>query len=740
MEISRGNPTLRVVAMPSVATIANSVQSPAELALLMKDELKLSDDLIQSCLQILEQQSAPQDKWMQLVNSVLTPQQPFSLHNLLFKHVYEGLELKPAWIPREDVVATSNIKQVMNELNFSTYEELYSWSVGSETRSLYWAKMIERLNIIFETKPEATFDVSSGIPHATYLPGAKLNIMNTLFDKRLMEDTALIYASESNPKNIAHITFGELNKLSNRVAHALTNKLNFKVGDTIGICMPMTYECVAIYIGIVKAGMTAVSIADSFSAVEIETRLRLASAKGCFTQDVIYRGSKFLPLFERVLEANPLMTVILPGILVDGANTYHSSINDKVRGETVDMKWDDFLVDALDTFENEIVDVMFPSNILFSSGTTGEPKAIVWSHSTPMKAAIDGHAHQNIQSSDVVSWPTSLGWMMGPWLLYQLLNGATIALFNGISSTKPFCKFVEQAGVTILGVIPSLVKHWHSNDTVDGCNWNKIKCFSSTGEASDPVSMLWLMSRVQGYAPIIEYMGGTEIGGSYLTSSVVQNNIPSMFSTPVLGSDLILLDANNNKIETSGSGEVALIPPALGLSTRLLNRDHYECYFEDMPTGPNGEILRKHGDEIQKVYDMSKPITAITLPYYRALGRCDDTMNLGGIKTSSIEIERVCNLVEGVMETAAIGVSPVGGGPSLLVLFVVLKPVLPTPPGEVTVELSSAILKSKFQINIKNLLNPLFLVNDVVIVPSLPRTASNKVMRRVLRDDYVSSR
>lgn len=728
--------------MPSVLAPASNAQNPAELALLMKEESKLSEEIIQTVLGILEQQCEPSVKWMQLVKSVLTPQQPFVLHHALFNYVYEGLELKPAWVPHEDIIATSNIKQVMNELNFSTYEEFYSWSVGTETRSLYWAKMIERLNIIFETKPKSTFDVSSGIPHATYLPGAKLNIINTLFSKRPMEDTAIIYASESNPADISYITFGELDKLSNRVAHALTNKLNFKVGDTIGICMPMTYECVAVYIGIVKAGMTTVSIADSFSAVEIETRLRLASAKGCFTQDVIYRGSKFLPLFERVLEANPLMTVILPGILHDGANTYHNSINDKIRGEDIDMKWDDFLVGSVDFFENVIVDVMFPSNILFSSGTTGEPKAIVWSHSTPMKAAIDGHAHQNIQSSDVVSWPTSLGWMMGPWLLYQLLNGASIALFNGISSTKPFCKFVEQAGVTVLGVIPSLVKHWCSNDTVNGCNWDKIKCFSSTGEASDSVSMLWLMSRVQGYAPIIEYMGGTEIGGSYLTSSIIQNNIPSMFSTPVLGSDLIILDANNNKIETSGSGEVALIPPALGLSTRLLNRDHFECYFDDMPPGPNGEILRKHGDEIQKVYDTSKPITSITLPYYRALGRCDDTMNLGGIKTSSIEIERVCNLVERVMETAAIGVSPIGGGPSLLVVFTVLKPVLPTPPGEapVEVEVTPATLKSKFQINIKNLLNPLFLVNDVVIVPSLPRTASNKVMRRVLRDEYVSTR
>lgn len=99
--------------------------------------------------------------------------------------------------------------------------------------------------------------------------------------------------------------------------------------------------------------------------------------------------------------------------------------------------------------------------------------------------------------------------MMGPWLLFQLINGATIGLFNGIASTESFCEFIDEAEISMLGVIPSLVKSWKESNAVENCDWSKIRRFSSTGEASDPLSSLWLMSRVTGYAPVIDYCGGS---------------------------------------------------------------------------------------------------------------------------------------------------------------------------------------------------------------------------------------
>jgi acetyl-CoA synthetase len=219
--------------------------------------------------------------------------------------------------------------------------------------------------------------------------------------------------------------------------------------------------------------------------------------------------------------------------------------------------------------------------------------------------------------------------------------------------------------------------------------------------------MLYLMS-LAGGKPIIEYCGGTEMGGGYMTGTVIQPCIPATFTTPALGLDIVILDVDGNP---SDRGEAFISPPSIGLSTELLNRDHHQVFFADAPPS-----LRCHGDGFQRLSN----------GYWRSLGRIDDTMNLGGIKVSAAEIERVLNRVTGVSETAAISVSPATGGPSQLIVYAVLN----------NASLPVAEVKSLCQAAIKTHLNPLFKVHEVVVVESLPRTASQKIMRRVLRDIF----
>ena len=113
--------------------------------------------------------------------------------------------------------------------------------------------------------------------------------------------------------------------------------------------------------------------------------------------------------------------------------------------------------------------------------------------------------------------------------------------------------------------------------------------------------------------------------------------------------------------------------------------------------------------------------------YYRAHGRVDDTMNLGGIKVSSRQLEDASNTMPGVKESAAIAVSPPDGGPSMLVVYVV--------PADASV-IDTDAFNTQMQQVIRSQVNPLFRVHDVVVIDALPRTASNKVMRRVLRERY----
>ena len=286
-----------------------------------------------------------------------------------------------------------------------------------------------------------------------------------------------------------------------------------------------------------------------------------------------------------------------------------------------------------------------------------------------------------------------------------------MALYYGAPLNREFGEFVQNAKVNMLGIVPSIVKHWKKTKCNENLDWNAIKCFSSTGEVSNPLEMEYLM-QLANNKPVIEYCGGTEIGGAYVTSTLVQDNIPSTFSTQALGTEFVLLDDENKPAD---KGELFLIPPILGLSNSLLNRDHHEVYFKDTPNY-KGQKLRRHGDQLLRLEN----------GYYKAQGRVDDAMNLGGIKVSSVQIEALVNQLDFIKESAAVAVSPVGGGASLLVIYYI----------EGLTNLSKEErLKATNQL-IKKELNPLFKVTELVKIDTLPRTASGKVMRRKLRDAF----
>ncbi|RKX34756.1 MAG: AMP-dependent synthetase [Verrucomicrobia bacterium] len=640
----------------------------------------------------------PVGQWRRLTAEFLTPDHPFPVHRFLFDWVYAGWCEEdgppPAWIPDPRQADSSNIGQMMGDLGYRSYRDFHGWTIGE--REAFWEAMIERLNIRFKERHHEIRESASPLVAPGWLPGARLNIAESCFQSS-RDAPAVIFQNPGEP--IARISFGELESLSARVANGLV-EAGFVPGDAIAVIMPMTMESVAIYLGIVRAGCVVVSISDSFAAEEIAMRLEITASKGVFTQDFLVRSGKRIGLYQRIVDAGAPRAVVLSADPEAEASLQRDT----------DRIWEAFLSDD-SNFASFIAEPGAATNLLFSSGTTGEPKVIPWSHTTPIKCAADAWLHHDVRPGDVLAWPTNLGWMMGPWLIYAaLINRATIALYPDVPTGRGFGAFVRDAGVTMLGLVPSLVRSWRESGCMEGLDWSRIRVFSSTGECSNTEDMLYLMM-LAGYKPIIEYCGGTEIGGGYLTGTVVQAASPATFSTPALGLDFDLVDEAGNPAR---SGELLLIPPSIGLSNELLNADHYGVYHADVPPRQDGTPRRRHGDEIE----------AIGGGYYRHHGRADDTMNLGGIKVSSVEIERILNQVSGVHETAAIAVSPKRGGPDRLVICLVC---------EAGNDDSVDAWRSRFRKVVRERLNPLFKVADIVMVESLPRTASNKVMRRKLR-------
>ncbi len=598
------------------------------------------------------------------------------------------------WIPQPEQIRQTNLYRSIQKAGFGSYEDFYRFSI--ENKEKFWEFTLEQLGIQFHKPYQKILDLSKGIESPYWLSGAKINITDSCFQAPGQE-TAIIYASELKPE-LKFLTYEDVGNHVDQILFSL-KQAGLKPGDFVGIDMPMTPEAVMIYLAAIKGGIPVITVADSFSAEQIAIRFSIAKPKLVFTRDFIYRDGKKLPLYQKIKDAGSPKTVVIQTAKID------------LRPG--DMFWEDFLSENVTGSDSYASNPMDTITVLFSSGTTSEPKAIPWNHTTAIKSAADAFYHHDIQPGNVVAWPTNLGWMMGPWLIFaSFINKATMALFDGLPTGKEFAEFVEKAGVNMLGTVPGIVRAWKKNPSVHQYDWSQIKCFSSTGETSHPDDMNWLM-KFGGNKPVIEYCGGTEIGGGYVTSTLMQPNYPSTFSTPALGSEFVIL---NDNFEETDAGEVFLIPPAMGLSVKLLNKDHHQVYYDGLPEW-KGKKLRRHGDYLVKMPN----------GYYRVMGRTDDSMNIGGIKIGAGQIEEVVNAFEDIKESAAVAVSPPEGGPAELVVFIVLNPNSP--------EKNEEEWKQKIQSAIRQKLNPLIKVSRIILSNQLPRTASGKIMRRILRDE-----
>ncbi|XVF04548.1 hypothetical protein REPUB_Repub05bG0093000 [Reevesia pubescens] len=641
----------------------------------------------------------PRQVWREVVDRrVLKPWHPHQLHQLVYYSVYANWDASSNgpplyWFPSLYQSKFTNLGHIMEVhgpklLGTSYKDPIASFSLfqkfSVQHPEIYWSIVLKELSVVFHEPPSCILERNTLKPSGTWLPGAVLNIAECCllpcsYPRKEDNGCAIVWREEgSDNLDVNRMTLKELREQVMLVANALD--ATFSKGDTIAIDMPMTVSAVVIYLAIILAGLVVVSIADSFAAKEIATRLRVSNAKAIFTQDFILRGGRKFSLYSRVVEADPFKAIVIP---VSGNN-----VGVKLRKQ--DLSWKEFLSSVNQHPRPSHyppvyrpIDSMI--NILFSSGTTGEPKAIPWTQLSPIRCSADGWAHNDVRVGDVYCWPTNLGWVMGPVLLFTcFLNGATLALYHGSPLGRGFAKFVQDAGVTALGTVPSLVKTWKSTNCLEGLDWTKIKWFATTGEASNVDDDLWLSSKSY-YKPVLESCGGTELSSAYIQGSLQQPQAFGTFSTAAMTAGFVILDEHGHSYldDEACVGEVGLFPLYLGATDRLLNADNEKVYFEGMPLY-NG-------------------------------------------KTSSVEIERVCDRAdERILETAAVNVAPADGGPEQLIIFVVLKEGYNHQPEK---------LKMVFSRAIQSNLNPLFKVSFVKIVPEFPRTASNKLLRRVLRDE-----
>ena len=585
------------------------------------------------------------------------------------------------WTPSREFVESTNVWRFLRRLGFSGREDFLQFSAEHPER--FWPEILREMNVEFFEPYTQVMDAGRGPEWTRWFLGGRLNIAHNCLDRWADSDrVACVWESESGETRT--VTFAALRAESNRVANGLA-ALGLEPGDRVALCLPMIPAILAILYGCFKAGLTVVPIFAGFGPGAIETRLRDSGAKVLFTADRLERRGKRLPLAEKMPPFDGRI-IVVSGALFAG----HSS-----EAKTMSL-------------ESE-----HRAFILYTSGTTGKPKGAVHTHAGCLaqmgKEIWLGFDHRD---TDRFFWLSDIGWMMGPWtILGNHLFGGTIFLYEGAPdypTPTRLWEMIERHRITTFGVSPTAIRVLAKSGAAVP-PMESLRLLGSTGEPWDEASWLWFFDRIgRRRCPIINISGGTEIVGSFLFPLPIQPLKPCTLGGPAPGMATEVVDEAGVPVR-GRKGYLVCTKPAPSMTRGIWNdpERYIETYWSRFPG------MWYHGDWASVDED----------GHWFLHGRADESMNVAGRKVGPAEVEEAMMRHPGVAESAVIGVPDEIKGEAI-VGYAVPKPGASLDPAAIAA-------------TVVEVLGPTFRPRAIVIVPELPKTQSGKIVRRLIRQQYL---
>jgi len=440
-----------------------------------------------------------------------------------------------------------------------------------------------------------------------------------------------------------------------------------------------------------KAGITVLPIIAGFGAGAIAARIEDSGARLLFTMDYMTRRGRRLPLAEKM--PGP------PDRIIVGSPA-----------------WRQFLAEQPASFATASLDAEHRALMLYTSGTTGKPKGVVHTHAGCLaQMGKEIWLAFDHQPDDRFFWLSDIGWMMGPWsILGNHLFGGTIFLYDGAPDHPTPMRLWEMIGrhrITTFGVSPTairmLVKAGEELPPMPS-----LRILGSTGEPWDEKSWRCYFERVGGgRCPIINISGGTEIVGSFLFPLPIQELKPCTLGAPAPGMATEVVDENGLPVR-GRMGYLVCTKPAPSMTRGIWNdaRRYLDTYWSRFPG------MWYHGDWASVDED----------GHWFLHGRADESMNVAGRKVGPAEVEEAMMRHPGVAEAAVIGV------PDELKGEAIVGYVVPQAGASVDAALVCATVVQQ--------LGPAFRPREVVVTAELPKTQSGKIVRRLLRQQYLGER
>jgi acetyl-CoA synthetase len=601
--------------------------------------------------------------------------------------------------------------------NYSiTNNELYheNYKQASNNPKQFWGELAKE-NFLWKKPWDSVLDFDFSIPKISWFDGAQLNITENCIDRHLKTNankTAIIFEPNDSNSSSEHISYKDLHERVNKFANVLKSR-GIKKGDRVCIYLPMIPELAVSVLACARIGAIHSVVFAGFSSIALATRIDDCDCSLLITSDGGYRGKKTIDLkgiVDEALESCPSVKNVLV------AKRIHSDINMK---EGRDQWLQPLLDDASIQCTPVVMDAEDPLFILYTSGSTGQPKGMV--HTTAGYMVYTAYTFKNIfqYKADDIYWCTAdIGWITGhSYIVYgPLLNGATTVMFEGVPSYPDYGRFweiVEKHKVSQFYTAPTAIRALAKQDLsfVTSYDISSLKVIGTVGEPINEEAWQWYHKHIgQSRCPIVDTWWQTETGGILI--SPIPNcyeGKPTYATLPFVGVQPVLMDENGHEIlESKAEGRLCIKYPWPSIARTIWGnhkryKDTYFSAYKNYYFTGDGALREENG-------------------HYRITGRVDDVIIVSGHNLGTAPIEDAINEHDQVAESAIVGFAhPIKG--NALYGYITLK-------NEYS---NQAELQSEINQLITTHIGPIAKLDKMQFTNGLPKTRSGKIMRRILR-------
>ena len=547
-------------------------------------------------------------------------------------------------------------------------------------------------------------------PWAKWFVGGTCNISYNCLDRHVKtwrrNKVAVIWVGEQGEERI--FTYGELHRQVNRCANAL-KRLGLRKGDRVTIYLPKIPEQIVAMLACARIGVIHSVVYSGFSAPALASRIQDAEARAVITADVGYDRGKSVNLKSVVDQAvatcPTVETVVVvrrekPGVALSAPK---------------EVDWADWIKQETATCEAEPLDSETPLYILYTSGTTGKPKGVVHVHGGYMVGTyITTKYIFDLKDEDVYFCVADPGWVTGhSYIVYgPLLNGATILMAEGkpdYPNPGRWWDLIERYGVSIFYTTPTAIRLLmkYGEEWPKTYDLSALRILGSVGEPINPEAWEWFHRVTGSNKPIMDTWWQTETGMILITPLPTVPLKPGSATRPFLGIEADVVDRQGKSIPPNAGGFAVVKKPwPAMMRTIYKDPDRYLVYWNTIPNCYTaGDVCRKDEDG-----------------YFWFMGRADDVIKVAGNRIGTAEVESALVSHPAVAEAAVIGKPHKTAGESIKA-FVILKQGHED-SRELILSMKDHVLKE---------LGKIAVPHEIEIVPSLPKTRSGKIMRRVLK-------